>query len=83
MEWQLDNFHDSIVNCSATFYVYSDDQIITSLTLDDMEGRVWDLLCNQTGVGSTGNWEQDRKSQPYTNSGKPQYLIFLNEPDPI
>ncbi|MBL6944560.1 MAG: PKD domain-containing protein, partial [Bacteroidales bacterium] len=69
-------------DCSAKFYVYSTDSIITSLELNNMDGRVWFLYCNQTGVGTTGNFEQDRKSVNY-QAYQPEYNIFLNEPDNI
>jgi len=67
-------------DCSAKFYVYSSDSIITSLQLNQMDGRWWYLFCNQTGVGNTGDFEQDRKSVDYAVSF-PQYRIFVNEPD--
>ncbi len=65
---------------SSTFYIYSTDSIVTSVTYDEMEGRAWLMFCNQFGVQNTGNFTIDRMSiagQAYV----PQYNIFLNEPD--
>ncbi len=79
--WQFNSYSGyGMNNCSATFYVYSADSIITSLTLDDLQGGVWYLYCNQTGVGTSGDWITDRQSIN-GSAYNPQYRIFLNEPD--
>ncbi len=77
--WQLDT--PVSAHCSGAFFVYSNDSIITSLSLNDFNGGVWLLCCNQTGVSNTGNWIQDRKSVADMQVYVPQYRIFLNEPD--
>ena len=68
---------------SSTFFVYSTDSIVTSLSLNEMEGRAWLMFCNSYGMDSTLNFEQSRKSifedQVYT----PEYNIFLNNPDTL
>ncbi|PIQ35293.1 MAG: hypothetical protein COW63_00960, partial [Bacteroidetes bacterium CG18_big_fil_WC_8_21_14_2_50_41_14] len=66
---------------SSTFYIYSTDQIITSVTFDEMEGRAWLMFCNATGCANTGNFTQDRKSLYQEQAYVPEYNIFLNEPD--
>ncbi len=70
-------------NCSATFYVYSNDSIITSLELNDMSGGVWVTFCNQTGCANTSNFIEDRKSLNNQQAFVPQFKIFLNPPDSI
>ena len=75
--WQL--YEQS--NCSATFFIYSTDSIITSLSLNDMSGGIWTMYSNQSGCSNTGNFYYDRKSIPYEATPNPQYRIFLNEPD--
>lgn len=77
--WQLQESGGD--NCSATFYVYSTDSIVTSLALDDMSGGVWVTFCNQFGCANTGNFAQDRKSLANQQAFVPQYNIFLNPPD--
>jgi len=66
---------------SSTFYVYSEDSIITSVEFEDMEGRAWIMFCNQTGCDNTGNAEEDRKSVDTEQAYFPQYRIFVNPPD--
>ncbi|MBE0646236.1 MAG: hypothetical protein IH596_00460 [Bacteroidales bacterium] len=79
--WQLqENGGD---NCYATFYVYSNDSIITSLALNNMSGGVWVTFCNQYGCANTSNFVQDRKSLSNQQAFVPQFNIFLNPPDPV
>ncbi|NQV01875.1 MAG: hypothetical protein HQ542_04470, partial [Bacteroidia bacterium] len=68
-------------NCSATFYVYSTDSIITSLALNNMSGGVWVTFCNQYGCANTANFVEDRKSLNNQQAFVPQFNIFLNPPD--
>ncbi|MFO8130053.1 MAG: PKD domain-containing protein, partial [Bacteroidales bacterium] len=67
---------------SSTFYIYSNDSIITSVEFDDMEGRAWIMFCNQTGCGNTGDFVEDRKSLDNEQAYVPEYPIFVNPPDP-
>ncbi|MFA5419807.1 MAG: hypothetical protein WC341_15245, partial [Bacteroidales bacterium] len=78
--WQLTSYQDNN-RCNATFFIYSNDSIITSLTLNNMSGGVWVTYCNQWGAGSTGDWMIDRMSLNQQSSYVPQYRLFLNEPD--
>ncbi|PKP29673.1 MAG: hypothetical protein CVT99_16190, partial [Bacteroidetes bacterium HGW-Bacteroidetes-16] len=75
--WQLTEGNG---NCSATFYIYSDDGIVTSLSYNDMSGGAWVNYCNQVGLNITGNWNDDKKSQ-IGSYYVPQYKLFLNDPD--
>ena len=61
-------------------YIYSDDGVVTSVNLNNMQPFVFNISANQTGCFNTGNFYQDRKSVDgnYTYS---QYKIFLNNPD--
>ncbi|MBC8319309.1 MAG: PKD domain-containing protein, partial [Bacteroidetes bacterium] len=76
--WQL---YESNSECSAEFFIYSTDSIITSLELNNLNGGIWVTFCNQTGCGSTGDFTEDRKSVPNQQIYAPQYNVFLNEPD--
>ncbi len=67
-------------NFYGKVYAYSTDSIITSLELNNMDGRVWVLYSNHNGVGNTGDFTQDRKSI-MGDVFDPEYRIFLNEPD--
>ena len=84
--WQFayqQNWPGPSSTCSGKYYVYSTDSIVTSLKTNQMNGGYWFLYCNQTGVGTSGDFEQDRKSVPNTQVYLPEYRIFLNEPDAI
>jgi len=67
---------------SSTFFIYSTDSIITSLTYNGMKGRAWLMYCNPYGCANTGNFLLDRKSLQGQNAYVPEYPIFLNMPDP-
>ncbi|MDT8394037.1 MAG: PKD domain-containing protein, partial [Bacteroidales bacterium] len=66
---------------SSSFYIYSSDSIITSVTYDEMEGRAWLMFCNQFGCQNTGNFVIDRMSLQNQQAFVPEYRIFLNVPD--
>ncbi len=66
---------------SSTFYIYSADQVITSVEFDQLEGRAWLMYCNSTGCDDTGDFTQDRKSVNNDQAYFPEYDIFLNPPD--
>ncbi|TSA25287.1 MAG: hypothetical protein D4R67_10400, partial [Bacteroidetes bacterium] len=77
--WQLQE--SGSANCSATFYIYSNDSIVTSLEQNSLDGGVWVTFCNQFGCANTGNFQEDRKSLNNQQAFVPQYNIFLNPPD--
>ncbi len=61
-------------------YIYSDDGVVTSINLNNMQPFVFNISANQTGCFNTGNFYQDRKSVDGNNTYS-QYKIFLNNPD--
>ena len=61
-------------------YIYSDDGVVTSANLNNMQPFVFNISANQTGCFNTGNFVQDRKSVDGNNTYA-QYKIFLNNPD--
>ncbi|MCK5338958.1 MAG: hypothetical protein KAJ50_09105, partial [Bacteroidales bacterium] len=67
---------------SSSFYIYSADSIVTSVTYDEMEGRAWLMFCNQFGCQNTGNFVIDRQSVNF-QAVVPEFNIFLNEPDTL
>jgi uncharacterized protein (TIGR02145 family) len=64
----------------GTFYIYSQDSIVTSVYGNGMAPYVFTIACNQYGCFNTGNFINDRRSVP-GNHIIPQYLVFLNNPD--
>lgn len=63
-------------------YIYSDDGVVTSANLNNMQPFVFNISANQSGCFNTGNFAQDRKSVDGNNT-YPQYKIFLNDPDSV
>ncbi|PJB58214.1 MAG: hypothetical protein CO098_09815, partial [Bacteroidetes bacterium CG_4_9_14_3_um_filter_41_19] len=71
--WQL----RETSNSDAKFYVFSDDGIVTSLELNNVNGGYWVTYCNQNGLGTT-SWDYQSN---FGNYFVPQYKVFLNNPD--
>ena len=63
-------------------YIYSDDGVVTSANLNNMQPFVFNISANQSGCFNTGNFAQDRKSVDGNNTYA-QYKIFLNNPDSL
>lgn len=59
------------------FYSYSDDKYVTEFDMNGIQPYGFTVSCNNSGPAST-----NRKSIE-GNSTRPQYKIFLNDPDPI
>ncbi|MFC2102265.1 gliding motility-associated C-terminal domain-containing protein [Bacteroidota bacterium] len=70
---------------NGSFFVYSNDGIVTKLTLENARIGVATFFCNPYGCLNTGNFNEDRKSVTYnTISVFPEiadYKVFLNDPD--
>ena len=64
----------------GTFFVYSNDGVVTSVNFNGIQPYAFRVACNTTGCTNTGNPALDRQSRPgdYTY---PSYKIFLNDPD--
>jgi gliding motility-associated-like protein len=75
--WQFTNVSSAYY---GSFYVYSDDGIVTKLNSNGMQPYAFSISCNATGVTNTGNPAVDEKSVT-GNSVYPQYKIFFNNPD--
>ncbi|MFZ4523730.1 MAG: FISUMP domain-containing protein [Bacteroidales bacterium] len=71
---------------SGTFYIYSDDGIVTKLSFNNAGPGTFAMFCNAIGSTNTGNLVDDRKSNnSNTYISFPeiaQYKVFLNNPDP-
>lgn len=65
----------------SSFYVYTNDSIVTRFNSNGFAGGVWAVYSNEWGCSVTGNWSERRKSIQGNASVKPQYKIFLNDPD--
>jgi len=70
---------------NGKFFVYSNDGIVTKLTLENARIGVATFFCNPYGCLNTGNFNVDRKSLTYNTisvfPGIADYKLFLNNPD--
>lgn len=66
----------------GTFFIYSNDGVVTSINLNGIQPHAFRVACNSTGCVNTGNPALDRQSRSgnYTYSS---YKIFLNDPDEV
>ncbi len=64
----------------GTFYVYSNDGVVTSINFNGIKPYAFRVACNSTGCDSTGNPVLDRQSRA-GNHTYSSYKIFLNDPD--
>ena len=48
---------------SSKFHVYTDDSIITRIDFDTISPGYWNVFANEQGVGSSGTFELDSRSQ--------------------
>ncbi len=67
----------------SSFYIYTNDSIVTRFDCNGFAGGVWAVYSNEWGCSVTGNWSERRKSIYGNTSVKPQHKIFLNDPDPL
>lgn len=81
--WQLcTRTVDAAVNASfSLFYIYTSDSIVTRFDCNGLAGGVWAIYSNEWGNSPTGAWSDRRQSKRGNASVKPQYKIFLNDPD--
>lgn len=75
------------INCTSysspfrgEMYMYSDDQIVTSIKFNDIKPFKFTITANVRGTSYSGDPYTDRKSKS-GNINFPQYKIYLNDPD--
>lgn len=81
--WQLATREvDADIKASfSLFYIYTNDSIVTRFDCNGLAGGVWSIYSNEWGSSTTGTWNYRRQSLRGNASAKPQYKIFLNDPD--
>lgn len=65
----------------ALFYIYTGDSIVTRFDCNGLAGGAWAIYSNQWGSSASGEWSDRRQSQHGNAAMKPEYKIFLNDPD--
>ncbi|MBK7212825.1 MAG: gliding motility-associated C-terminal domain-containing protein [Bacteroidales bacterium] len=81
--WQ---FSSSSIDASekatyASFFIYSNDSIVTRFNCNGLAGGIWAIYSNEWGTSTSGNWNERRRSIGGNASVRPEYGIFLNDPD--
>ncbi|MEI8046639.1 MAG: hypothetical protein WCI92_04610, partial [Bacteroidota bacterium] len=83
--WQ---FSDGTYSPEASFYMYSNDSIVSKLKLppNSWSGGTWSFYCNKFGSQDNGNWFTDRKSirdapAAILPGAAAQYKVFVNDAD--
>lgn len=65
---------------NGAFFVYTSDKIVSKITMDGLIPQEFIFSANNTGVKSTADPVDDRKSVT-GNTTYPSYPVFLNNPD--
>jgi len=80
--WMLntDNFDNPY---NGSFYILSNDQIVTKMNLNGTRPYEFIFSANNTGTRNTGNSGLDRMSVFNGNQTYPLYKVFLNNPDTL
>ena len=78
--WDL-NTRSSGGKYNGKFYVYTDDKFVSELDMNGIQPWGFVLSCNNTGPGDTPFGNNENRKSIEGNSTRPQYKIFLNDPD--
>ena len=83
--WQLSSSSVRALtfNSNALFHIYSNDSIVTRFDCNGMAGGIWAIYSNEWGCATTGIWSTRRKSTIGNATVRPEYKIFLNDPDSL
>ncbi len=66
---------------NGSFYVYTDDGYVAELDMNGIQPYGFVISCNSTGPGNTPYGNNENRKSVAGNSTRPQYKIFLNDPD--
>lgn len=83
--WQLSS-GSVIADTSASyslFHIYTSDSVVTRFDCNGLAGGVWTIYSNEWGCSANGAWTDSRRSVRGNASVKPEYKIFLNDPDSL
>lgn len=65
----------------SLFYIYTNDSVVTRFDCNGLAGGVWSIYSNEWGCSTSGDWSDRRRSLRGNATVKPEYKIFLNDPD--
>lgn len=83
--WQLSSssIYSETNSTFTSFYIYSNDSIVTKFNCNGLAGGVWAIYSNEWGCSTTGTWSDRRKSIEGNATVQPQHRIFLDDPDEL
>jgi len=83
--WQLSSssIYSETNSTYTSFYIYSNDSIVTKFNCNGLAGGVWAIYSNEWGCSTSGTWSERRQSIEGNATVQPQHRIFLNDPDEL
>jgi len=78
--WQFDTGTDPGTS-NGTYFIYSDDGVVTSMGLHGLQGITFTVACNQMGCPMPAPGTGFTRKSVNGKHVLPQYKIFLNNPD--
>ena len=78
--WDL-NTRSSEGKYNGKFHVYTDDKFVSEINMNGIQPYGFVIACNNTGPGDTIGGNNENRKSVAGNSIRPQYKIFLNDPD--
>lgn len=66
---------------NASMYIYADDGFVSKANFNGIQAYGFVIACNSTGPGDLPGGNNDNRKSLAGNSTRPQYKIFLNDPD--
>ena len=78
--WDL-NTRSSGGKYNGKFHVYTDDEFVSEIDMNGIQPYGFVISCNNTGPGDTIGGNNENRKSVAGNSTRPQYKIFLNDPD--
>ncbi|MBU1718980.1 MAG: T9SS type A sorting domain-containing protein [Bacteroidetes bacterium] len=67
---------------NGSFFVYSADAFVTRVDLNGIQPYGFVVSCNSSGPGNLSNGDHENRKSVEGNHIRPEYKIFLNDPDP-
>ena len=66
---------------NASMYIYTDDAFVSKINFNGIEAFGFVIACNSTGPGDLEGGNNENRISIEGNSTRPQFKIFLNDPD--
>jgi len=67
---------------NGAFFIYTDDRYVSKIEMNGIQPYGFVVACNATGPGNTPGMVSENRKSIEGNSTRPQFKVFLNDPDP-